>query len=418
MTIISWKGQTFNEIATGRVKNNPENLNIFRANPLRIYRRTTKGSTNSQFNGRMTMDIPGAAHITEATGCVGVPQTININLTENKTERPGSCAPCSKVGFSKEVDARRRVRSSGMNSRKFLSSTKQYLDSRSKSYNRNQYYYIRSGDQTVKAGAGGSENNVYASNGESNCPKFVFTNDVSFNYTWVDNAKNPVTYTVTIPAGKYNDSDINRIFTNTMVNNYHYYIQKQGGNKVILMHINYNLALKRFQFTSTVASETIFHTTNYSIPEIETGNAQNSAFESPGSDTIPTISFSNTEFRDALGFTQDPSPTSENLTITAANVSQIKPNYVPLYYKPNNHKFAQQGAVSSSDRITRLKYESITNSAASYANALGMAVANALAYGVPQGGYTVKDKLGYPNKCTPTVVNGQMRNCPSTKILG
>ena len=187
---------------------------------------------------------------------------------------------------------------------------------------------------------------------------------------------------------------------------------------MILMHINYNLALKRFQFTSTVASTTIFHTTNYSIPEIETGNSQNPAFVSPGSDTIPTISFSNTEFRDALGFTQNPVPTSGNLTITAENVSQIKPNYVPLYYKPNNHKFAQQGAVSSSDRITRLKYESITNSAASYANALGMAVANALAYGVPQGGYTVKDKLGYPNKCTPTVVNGQMRSCPSTKILG
>ena len=414
MTIISWKGQTFNEIATGRVKNNPENLSIFRANPLRIYRRTTKGSTNSQFNGRMTMDIPGAAHVTQATGCVGVPQTININLTENKTERPGSCAPCSKVGFSKEVDARRRVRSSGMNSRKFLSSTKQYLDSRSKSYNRNQYYYIRSGDQKVKAGAGSAINNVYASNGESNCPKFVFTNDVSFTYTWVD----ATTKTVTIPAGKYNDSDINRIFTNTMVNNYHYYIQKQGGNKVILMHINYNLALERFQFTSTVASTVIYDTINYNIPEIETGNSQTPSFVSPGSDTIPTISFSNTEFLDALGFTGNPVPTSGNLTITAANVSQIKPNYVPLYYKPNNHKFAQQGAVSSSDRITRLKYESITNSAASYANALGMAVANALAYGVPQGGYTVKDKLGYPNKCTPTVVNGQMRSCPSTKILG
>jgi hypothetical protein len=24
-----------------------------------------------------------------------------------------------------------------------------------------------------------------------------------------------------------------------------------------------------------------------------------------------------------------------------------------------------------------------------------------LAYGVPENGYTIKDKIGYPNKCTP-----------------
>ena len=30
-----------------------------------------------------------------------------------------------------------------------------------------------------------------------------------------------------------------------------------------------------------------------------------------------------------------------------------------------------------------------------------MAMANALAYGVPEGGYTIKDKIGYPVKQTP-----------------
>ena len=426
MTIISWKGQTFNEIATARVKNNPTNNNIFRANPLRIYRRTTKGTTNSEFNGTMTMDYPGAAHKTQSTDCVGISQTININLTENKSERPGSCVPCTKTTFSKEADARRRVRSSGMNSRKFFSSSKQYLDNRSKSYNRNQYYYIRSGDQSVKAGSGTAQNNVYASNNVSHCKNFEFTSDVSFNYTWISNLNpRPVpdneplqTFTVDIPAGKYNNSDINRIFTNTMINNKHYYIAKQGKNKLILMHLVYNSSTNRFEFTTTAASATIFNTTDYLIPEVETSTAQFDAFDSPANPTVPTISFSNIEFRNALGFTADPVVDPNTLVVSAANAPQSNPGYVPLYYKPNNYKFAQQGAVSSSDRITRLKYESITNSAASYANALGLAVANALAYGVPQGGYTLKDRLGYPNKCTPKSVNGIMRKCPSTKIMG
>lgn len=416
MTIISWKGQTFNEIATARVKNNPTSNNIFRANPLRIYRRTTKATTNTEFNGTMTMDYPGAAHITQSTNCVGISQIIDINLTENKSERPGNCAPCSKVAFSKEADARRRVRSSGMNSRKFFSSSKQYLDNRSKSYNRNQYYYIRTGDESVKAGSPDAQNNVYTSNTVTHCKTFDFASDVSFNYTWVDNAINQ--YTVNIPSGKYNIGELDQIFTNTMIGNNHYYIQNQGMNKVILMHIVYNTALKRFQVTTTVASTTIFNSSDYSIPEIETNTTQFPAFTSPGEDTVPKISFSNIGFRNALGFTADPTLTTSDLVATASNAPKSLPSFVPLYYKPNNHKFAQQGAVSSSDRITRLKYESITNSAASYANALGLAVANALAYGVPQGGYTLKDRLGYPNKCTPTNVNGVMRNCPSTKIIG
>jgi hypothetical protein len=89
-----------------------------------------------------------------------------------------------------------------------------------------------------------------------------------------------------------------------------------------------------------------------------------------------------------------------------------------VYYKPNNHQFAKQGAVSSSDLILRKKFNSVTNSAALYKNALGLSVANALAYGVPLGGYTQKDKLGYPLKQTPTFskYNDEMKKCSVTTI--
>lgn len=87
-------------------------------------------------------------------------------------------------------------------------------------------------------------------------------------------------------------------------------------------------------------------------------------------------------------------------------------NYVPVYYKPNNTKFAVQGAVDASARLAQLKYDTITDAGAKMQVAYGPHTANALAYGVPENGYTIKDKIGYPNICTPVIKkDGTMRRC-------
>ncbi len=88
-------------------------------------------------------------------------------------------------------------------------------------------------------------------------------------------------------------------------------------------------------------------------------------------------------------------------TIQFCNSTSSVTNFVPVFYKPNNSKYARQGAVDSGCRITRLKYDTITNQGNAMYNAFGRATANALAYGGPPNGYTIKDKIGYPNKCTP-----------------
>lgn len=88
--------------------------------------------------------------------------------------------------------------------------------------------------------------------------------------------------------------------------------------------------------------------------------------------------------------------------------NDTKTDYVPVYYKPNNSKFAQQGAVDSGARLLRLKYDTITSGGNSMREAYGAHTANALAYGVPANGYTIKDKIGYPNICTPKIVQGKM----------
>ena len=87
-------------------------------------------------------------------------------------------------------------------------------------------------------------------------------------------------------------------------------------------------------------------------------------------------------------------------------------NVPPVYYKPSNNTFATQGAVSSSDRTTRKIYNTITSNASLYKKVYGPQTADALAYGVPGPGYTVKDTIGYQNTKTPVVMpNGDLRSC-------
>lgn len=87
-------------------------------------------------------------------------------------------------------------------------------------------------------------------------------------------------------------------------------------------------------------------------------------------------------------------------------------SYIPVYYKPSNGKFANQGAVESSSRLARLKYDTITDAGSKLRNAYGSQTANALSYGGPDTGYTIKDKVGYPNKCTPVIKpDGRVVKC-------
>ena len=80
-------------------------------------------------------------------------------------------------------------------------------------------------------------------------------------------------------------------------------------------------------------------------------------------------------------------------------------------YKPNNSQFAQQGGVSSSARIARLKYNTLNNNGAEYQSATG-------ALGVNSGRYQVEPSPAYYNKYKPQPVafphkTGTRTYCPS-----
>ena len=417
-SIIQWKGRTFNEVVSVKKKNEPTGSNMFKANPLKIYRREINvDNCNEKTNASVfMMETPGATIVnSQASNCSGSQQVVDFHYNENKCERP-----CSVAGlpFSKSGDALRRVRSSGMNNRKFYSSTKQYLESRSRTHQQNQYYYVRQGDDSVVPGTTGAIQNVYSSNSSTHCETYTFSADTTFKYQWIDGSYN----TVTIPEGKYYDTELNNVLQNTMVSNLHYIVEKVGNVRHTLIRLFYNHSLKKMQLVVTPANNSIFDGNNYETPKDEDENPV--SWTIPASTVVPGLHILNNELTTAIGFSAGYYPSINigggtqdlnNVVFSSQTESKIKTRYIPLYYKPNNPQYGQQGAVSSSSRIQRLKYNSITDSAYSYQNAYGKNVANALAYGVPANGYTIKDKIGYPLKRTPKFnANGSVTCCVPT----
>ena len=82
-----------------------------------------------------------------------------------------------------------------------------------------------------------------------------------------------------------------------------------------------------------------------------------------------------------------------------------------LIYKPNNMQYGTQGAVDSSDRITRLKMNTINKNGASFATAYGASAANAGSYTGGAGSpYFIKSLKNQPN-CVPVHRNGDKNVC-------
>ncbi len=445
--IISWKGRTFNQITSYIRKNGGVNsavnvgTNIFNRLPLKIYRReiAVPTETTCKQGHAMRLDLlnaPGGTITNSAVNAGGLVNTIDFNLTENTSERPGSACDnvCPSAGSS-QSNALRRLRSGGMMKKQFdLSTSKQtyytnsqqYINSRNRGFNQNQFYYTRVGNSSSKPGDSLSTNNIYATNTLTDCKKIYISANTSFEYTWVNeptivddvNTTPPETVTVAVPAGYYNINDINDVLHNTMVANHHYYRQLDNLSKIFLLNFSLNNSTGLVELTVSPISASIVLANHYgkALITTELGVIEANTWTTPTAITTPQITILNNSFTSVIGFADSVYPavntntTVQTFTGSSAPLLQSEGNRV--YYKPNNPQFAQQGAVTSGSKIARIRYDTITNSAASYRTAFGLHVSNALAYGVPANGYTIKDKLGYPNPNTPTVTTtGEMRFC-------
>ena len=409
--IIKWKGETYTQISSAIKRNtreSPSVNNYFKAQPNKIYRRVI-ASESVDCNPRISIKIdeierPGGLNTTtvENKGLVTTNDIIKQNNSsayyENNDIR---CLQAQNT----EANALRRVRSAGMSKRndtKYFSDTKQYLKNRNLSFQSNEFFSLKKGDADYRGGTSQASNNVYVSTSVNHCNKFKFSEDTSFQYVWYDNTP----YNVPIVAGEYDIGDINRALYKVMTANNHYKLEIPHRSKEFFIKFLYdvstrkvNIELKQYLGDTNNSGVTVYSDEN--VPEAEWVDALNNnmvirvVIEQPG-------------FANAIGFnsntTELPS-TYDNVgsdqVLMGPNMAQLIPNYSQVYYKPSNHQFATQGAVSSSDLIARKKYDNITNVGASFRSAFGKQTMNAVAYYSGDYGFTIKEKLGYPTKKTP-----------------
>jgi len=461
--IVKWKGKTFNQI-TSRIQMNSRNSSnstkaseYLRALPILLPRReiatnnSTPICTSRTSSSINVLDMPGSSIINSlvSTNNNGLVNTMDNNLPNNTCEDPGTCL----AFVSPAKNALRRVRSAGMikrqfdisrgNDKSYFVDKQQYLISRSRSFTQNQYNFIRQGDATVKPGDSLSSQNLYSPQGLTHCPRYYLPTDTSFSYQWIDatgnginSSGNPYYYQVDLSAGYYTIDDVNKCLFLTMENNGHYFIDKPSRTKVFTIRFAYNTAYNKIEIHCSKIDETIFSGTSNVKPYLPSWdptvyppaiNAQNLVrWPVPtgvnGDSIIPVVKIYNNIFQNAIGFSAGTYPTKliptlanrttsgysllQNLTLTDNVFSStfapgIQPVYKAVVYKPSNPQFASQGGVSASSKIARVKYNTITNNTVAYNNAYGLSVANALAYGVAENGYTIKDKIGYPLRRTP-----------------
>jgi len=447
---IKWKGRTFQQLSAGIKFNTPTYstrvsippILLRSALPLKIYRREL-GTQSTKCNPRTSLlyqfDNPGQTIVTSYSTTNGLATTLDFNYDKNTCQHPpypiSSDPTCSEF-LSFENNAKRRVRSAGMFRRKFntnsnndtyYTNTNQYLTARNRTYQQTQYFHIKQGDASAKPGTNASYNNIYTANGVSHCPKYLLTAPTTFTYNWLNNGSTSssttsASYTVTIPAGSYNISEFNSILQTTMYNNNHYLISKSTNTVVYYLQFIYNVANNRIELDSLLLPVVTTIGTTYQYPPTHsTWVLLNS-----GLYFTPNVTLSSHPiFTEGLGFAAGTYPTSTsnttNQAILGVNIPKIQSNYVPIYYKPNNPQFGRQGAVTSGDLITRKKYNTITNAANTFRSAFGNQTADAVAYGVPPYGYTLKDRVGFPNIRIPTIdkytsglrkctIDRQMRN--------
>jgi len=473
--IIHWKGKTFPQISAG-IKFNTDNNNMYHgtgfvapesnagissstivsvhnlmnALPLKIYRREIASRT-LKCNPRTSLRIddfnaPGGTIISSVakTNSTGLVNTEDFNYELNTCQHPplpqSTDTTCSSF-LSPEVNAKRRVRSSGnytkrnnpvptnanyykiANNDYYYTDTNQYLKSRNRSYESNLYFHVRQGDVTVKPGTNQALQNYYQSNGINYCPKYNFGTDTSFSYVWVDGSSN----TVNIPAGDYDILGVNGLLQSTMSANRHYFIITNTNARVYLLNLSYDSGSSKIQIQSFVENKTIFPSSKYSLPS----GANWSSYWDLSYNNPELVIPNNNSIKSAFGFDAGSYPTfytqgltnsySTNIiTFNGASNPGLTPPYVPLYYKPNNYKFGTQGAVTSGDYMTRLKYDNITSIASSFRYAYGNQTADAMAYGVSDTVFTIKDKYGYPNNKIPTIPKyaNSFNSCDITTING
>jgi hypothetical protein len=422
--LVDWKGDYRQQISSRVVRNDNDNANqsnLFRALPLKIYRReigtANSCSTNNRTNIRIDelMQPNGARNTMSANPLVTVGEEIPKPSNRTETGLCVSQATCTAD------NARRRVRSSGMIRKKYDPATNepgyytnsaQYLASRARTFQQNQYRHPRVTDSLMLPVPSLSRSNVFGPNGTAKCPKTEISAALGnnmFSYYWIDAIDTSSTlYTVVIADGYYDVHDLTNAAFRTMQQNNHYVINKLTNSRESLLKFAWNEIVGRIEIQ--LINTSVFSTISYYSAPIgvvawtltDDRLIVLDLHLSPGFSDL--IGFSGATYYPGIsGTTLQNTGTSSSFAVLSTSSPRIHSSYVPMAYKPSNARFATQGGVSASSMTQRRKYETICRVANTMSSVYGKQVANALAYGVTETTYTDKSKYGYPMKLTPAI---------------
>lgn len=188
---FSWKGKTLNQITSTLRKNtyslnSDDTINIFKPNPVKLYRKEIASQTITSGNPRISSSIQDferpngyllvSSVLTPAGNCTSLANTLDIDLPNSKYEMGGSIELSTepKICFSQADNARRRCRSGGaaikqydITNRKknYYTSSKQYLYDRNQTFDQNQFKYAVADNTSCAAPTVKPSNNRFKTQG-------------------------------------------------------------------------------------------------------------------------------------------------------------------------------------------------------------------------------------------------------------
>jgi len=238
---ISWKGKTLNQVYGSIQKNyatytgSGKKPIYFLPNPVKLYRREIASANVANCNPRISssidlFDSPNGYLVNPKTtnpGSEGLVDTLDIDYENNRTEHPGTCGALTQNGVCQDraSNALRRVRSAGMVRSKnntYFTNASQYLNSRSMTFNQNQYVHFRSGNPNAKPGTNAASQNTYSPNATV---EFCPVNTHCGNKTVVYKPNNPL---FAQQGGASASAQIARRKYDAITNNGYLYTQSYG----------------------------------------------------------------------------------------------------------------------------------------------------------------------------------------------
>lgn len=144
-------------------------------------------------------------------------------------------------------------------------------------------------------------------------------NNNTFSYVWVDT----LTYTVTMPDGFYEISDINNFLHQTMLNNFHYLTEVTTGDAVWFLTMNVNTSTYKVDVLAYPMNTTTYPPGSYTVPAGATWTV-------PATNANPQLVVPATNFQYILGFAPGTYPTLNNVAVITVSSSSIPPQVNPL----------------------------------------------------------------------------------------